>query len=247
VTLTGTGFISGSTIGLSGSGISVSNLVIVNPGSITATFTIAGNAPVGGQNVTVSNANGTSNAQTFTVNAPPVPTLNPLSPNKGQQGTSLTVTFAGTNFLPGFTSVSTTAPNVSISNVNFTSSTAGTATFTLAANATVGDWLVSVTTSGGTSNTRFFSTFGAPSLTSISPTSGNRGTSLTVTFTGSQLLLAQPQFSCSGISTSNRVNNSTYTQFTISFTIASTATVGPCSVTVANVAGTSSPQIFTVN
>jgi hypothetical protein len=68
VTLTGTNFGSASTIGLSGTGITLSNATVASSTSITATFTIAGNAAVGAQNVTVTNANGTSGPQTFTVN-----------------------------------------------------------------------------------------------------------------------------------------------------------------------------------
>src|SRR6202171_2918350 len=51
--ITGTNFASGATIGLSGTGITVSNTTVVSGTSITATFTIASNAPTGAQNVTV--------------------------------------------------------------------------------------------------------------------------------------------------------------------------------------------------
>jgi len=67
VTLTGTYFASGSTIGLSGTGVTISNTTVVSSTSITATFTIAANATVAAQNVTVTNATGTSGPQTFTV------------------------------------------------------------------------------------------------------------------------------------------------------------------------------------
>jgi hypothetical protein len=69
VTLTGTLFSAGSTIGVPvGSGITVSNTTVVNSTSITATFTLAANATGGAQNVTVTNAIGASGPQTFTVN-----------------------------------------------------------------------------------------------------------------------------------------------------------------------------------
>ena len=44
VTLTGTNFIAGATIGVSGAGITVSNTTVASATQITATFTIAGNA-----------------------------------------------------------------------------------------------------------------------------------------------------------------------------------------------------------
>ncbi len=67
VTLTGTNFPTGAIIGLSGTGITVSNATVVSSTSITATFTIAAGATIGVQNVTVQTSNGTSGSQTFTV------------------------------------------------------------------------------------------------------------------------------------------------------------------------------------
>src|SRR5580765_2799603 len=104
VTLTGTNFIAGATIGLSGAGITVSSTTVVSATQITATFTIAGNAATGAQNVTVTTSAGTSGAQAFTVNlnlAPP--TLTSISPNNGAQGQSVPVMLTGTNFVAGAT------------------------------------------------------------------------------------------------------------------------------------------------
>src|SRR4029077_16977121 len=63
VTLTGTNFVAGATIGLSGAGITVSNTTVLSTTQITATFTIAGSAATGGQNVTVTTSGGTTGAQ----------------------------------------------------------------------------------------------------------------------------------------------------------------------------------------
>ncbi len=72
VTLTGTNFVAGATIALSGAGITVSNTTVLSATQITATFAIAANASTGAQNVTVTTSGGTSGAQPFTVNlAPP--------------------------------------------------------------------------------------------------------------------------------------------------------------------------------
>jgi 2',3'-cyclic-nucleotide 2'-phosphodiesterase (5'-nucleotidase family) len=51
-----------------GTGITVNNVVVNSAGTqITATFVITPSATLGGHNVTVSTAGGTSNARTFTV------------------------------------------------------------------------------------------------------------------------------------------------------------------------------------
>src|SRR5882762_3572841 len=82
VTLAGTYFGSGSTIGLSGTGITVSNATVASSTSITATFTIAASAVPAPQNVTVTSSGMTSGSQTFTVNSLPV-TVSSTSPAIG--------------------------------------------------------------------------------------------------------------------------------------------------------------------
>src|SRR4029077_299981 len=84
VTLTGTSFVAGATIGVSGAGITVTNTTVVSVTQITATFTIAGNAATGAQTVTVTTSGGTSGVQPFTVNLA-APTLTSISPNNGVQ------------------------------------------------------------------------------------------------------------------------------------------------------------------
>jgi hypothetical protein len=81
VTLAGSGFASGATINLSGTGITVSGTTVVSSTQITATFGIAANASPGAQNVTVTTAGTTTNAVTFTVTgiAPRVSSTNPAN------------------------------------------------------------------------------------------------------------------------------------------------------------------------
>src|ERR1700730_4999431 len=67
VTLTGTNFVAGATVGGSGAGITVSNTTVLSRAQITATFTIAGNAATGAQNIPVTTTGGISGAQPFTV------------------------------------------------------------------------------------------------------------------------------------------------------------------------------------
>ena len=101
VTLTGTNFIAGAAIGVSGAGITVSNTTMASTTQITATFTIAANAATGAQNITVTSSGSLTTAVTFTVN-PAVgstPTLTSISPNSGVQGQGVAVTLTGTNFV----------------------------------------------------------------------------------------------------------------------------------------------------
>jgi hypothetical protein len=68
VTLTGTNFIAGSQIRLVGAGLSQTNIVVVSPTQITATYTISPSVAVGPHNTWVVTSAGSSNILTFTVN-----------------------------------------------------------------------------------------------------------------------------------------------------------------------------------
>jgi len=115
----------------------------------------------------------------------PRPTLASISPNNGLRGTSVTVTLNGTDLE---TVQSVTAGNGITVNITATSQTTITATFTISSTATIGAHNVFVTTLGGNSNPLNGAfTVVAPTLTSISPTSGSRGTQVAVTITGSNL------------------------------------------------------------
>ena len=126
----------------------------MSPTQITATYNISSSATIGPHNTWVVTSAGSSNMLTFTVTAAQsAPTLTSVTPNSGVQGTAVNVTLAGTNFIAGAT-VGATGSGITVSNVTVASSTQITATLTLAANATLGPSSISVTTSGGVSNTR---------------------------------------------------------------------------------------------
>jgi hypothetical protein len=71
VTLTGTNMTGVSTITVSGGGVSVNTLTVVNTTTVTANFSITSGAAVSARNVTVTNSYGTSGSVTFTVNPAP--------------------------------------------------------------------------------------------------------------------------------------------------------------------------------
>ena len=72
VTLTGTNFVAGATtVNVSGAGVTVTNVVVGSPTSLTASFVLDLAAAAGPRTVTVTTAGGTSGAQTFTINLPP--------------------------------------------------------------------------------------------------------------------------------------------------------------------------------
>ncbi|HMC61368.1 MAG TPA: hypothetical protein VKJ01_19415, partial [Candidatus Solibacter sp.] len=229
VTLTGTNFAAGATVGGSGSGLTVGNVVMVSATQITATFTLTSTAVTGGHSIFVTTAAGNSNVQTFTVNPAAVaPNLTSIAPNSGKQGTVGSVTLAGANFVSPAT-VGISGTGVTVTGVTVASSTQIAATVNIIAGAAVGARNASVTTAGGTSNLVTFTvTAGTPlpTLTSVSPSSGTQGSAVNVTLTGTNFIAgATVGGSGTGLTVSNPVVVSA-TQMTATFTLASTAATG---------------------
>ena len=177
------------------------------------------------------------------------PVLTSVSPTSLLQGSSATVTLTGQNFTSPAT-VTWPATGGSVSNVTVVNATTVTATFAAAANATPGSYNVTVSTAAGTSGPVPFQITAlapAPVVTSISPTSGNPGTSVSVTLTGSNFAQgATVNLTGTGVSASSISVVST-TQLTATFTISATAATGTHNVTVTTSAGTSNAVAFTVN
>jgi YVTN family beta-propeller protein len=159
VTLTGTGFIKGSTpaFGTSvaaGANVSVSNVVVHNSTTITATLTPAFNATLGSKPVTATTQNGLGGGVNWTVTAGSAPSITSLSRTAALRGSSHTVTVTGTNFTTGATAA-ITGTEVTLGTPLVHSSTSMTIQFTIASTAPIGVRHLSVTTGGGTS-------FGSP-------------------------------------------------------------------------------------
>jgi hypothetical protein len=127
------------------------------------------------------------------VGAPLRPTLSSITPSSAIRGTPtaahvVPVTLSGSN-LSGTSAVTLTpAAGITVSGITSTATTVN-ATFTITSAAAPGAHSVSVTTASGTSVPVTFTVIG-PTLTSINPTTGLRGTQgLHVVFTGTNLNL----------------------------------------------------------
>ena len=181
ISITGTGFLSGASVTLGGTG--ATNVNVASSTSITAT-TAAHVA--GAVNVVVTNTDGQSGTLTsgYTYISPnPAPTVTAISPVSGTTAGGTSVTIAGTAFLAG---ASVTLGGTAATNVNVVSSTSITAT---TAAHTAGAVNVTVTNTDGQSGAltnAYTYTNPAPTVTAISPVSGTTtgGTSVTITGTG---------------------------------------------------------------
>src|SRR4051812_44341395 len=193
VTLTGTNFVVGATtVNISGSGVTVNDVVVGSATSLTANFVLDAAAAEGARTVTVTTAGGTSGGQTFTINlpAPGAPTLTSVAPSQGTRGNTGAVTLTGTGFVVGATTGNVSGRGGGGNTVVVGSGASVDADFGLRAPAAVGARTVTVTTVGGTSGGQTFSINPpAPTLTSIAPNQGTQGATVAVTLTGTDFVV----------------------------------------------------------
>ena len=170
----------------------------------------------------------------FTVKNP-VPTITSISPTSktvGDPGFSLTVN--GTNF----TSDSVVQLDGYDLTTTFVSSTQLTAAISATDLETAGTFSITVVNpapGGGTSNSRTFAVNNpAPTLASVSPTSGNRLETLDVTLTGTKFVSGVSSVSFGSNITVNSTTVNSGTSITANITIRATAATGTRSVSVTN-------------
>jgi formylglycine-generating enzyme required for sulfatase activity len=176
ITITGTALAGASSVTVGG--VAATSVVVVSSTSITA-VTPAGAA--GAKNVAVTTAAGTSTLKSGFTYVAPAPTVSSVSPTSGSTlgGTAITIT--GTA-LTGASSV--TVGGVSAASVVVVSPTRITA---VTPAGTAGAKTIAVTTAGGTASLTNGFTYvaPAPTVSSVSPTSGSTlgGTAITITGT----------------------------------------------------------------
>jgi sugar lactone lactonase YvrE len=187
------------------------------------------------------------------------PTLTSIAPPTGAPGTQVTVTLTGTGFAGstgcqgGSAVVAVSGPGITVGTVTVGSDTSLTASFTIAANGALGNHNVTVATEGGTSGPVPFAVsvpvVPVPTLTSINPSSGTRGTNVTVTFTGTNFDTKAGNTTVAaddaGLSV-GQVTVTNATSLTAVVTVAAGETLGAHNLKVVTPSGSSGPAAFTV-
>ena len=224
VVLTGTNLNGATKVTLNGTATS---FAVSSAARITAT--VPTGASTGKFSVTTTGGTATSGT-TFTVTSASAPTISSFTPSSGQAGTSVAIT--GTN-LSGATSVAFNGKTTS-----FTVNSATQVTASVPSGATTGK--ISVTTPNGsaTSTGSFTITSAGPTIGDFNPTSGQVGTSVTISgtnFTGATAV------SFNGTTASFTVNSAAQ----ITATVPQGATSGKISVSTPT-GSASSVNSFTV-
>jgi hypothetical protein len=229
-----------------GSGITVSALTVNSATSLTAQIVIAALAAPGARNVVVTTgAQTVSLANGFSV-APASPSISSVSPAQGSAGQTVTVSIRGqnTNFVAGVSQIAF-GDGINVSNVTVQNPLSLTAQLVIAANAMAGNRTVTVLTGSEVAAgvDRFLVIAAAPTLSSINPSTGNPGQSLSVSITGqnTSFLQGTTQVSFGSGTTVSSVTFASATSLTAQLVIAADAAPGARTVTV-----TSGAQLVTV-
>jgi len=244
LTNTSNGPANGTLLGNYGPATGRSSVVNLIPNTATANYNEAPSQDFYGTLRKTNNAVD-AGAVEFTGNST-LPTLTSIVPNTGARGTSVLVTLNGTN-LAGATAVTVSGAGITVSGVSSTA-TSVTATFTISPTAGLTARNVGVTTPAGASNTVTFTVVNppTPTLTSIAPNTGRRGTSVPVTLTGTNFTAGSAvNISGAGVS-SGTVTVVSSTTITATFTITTGAGLTARTVTVTTPGGTSNSVTFTV-
>jgi hypothetical protein len=158
-----------------GSGVTVNFVTVNSTTQVTANITVASNAPVGSQTITVTtNGQALTLPNGFSVTAG-TPVITQISPNIGNPGQTLSVTITGlyTNWVNGTTTASF-GSGITVNSVTVSSPTSLTANITIGAGAALGPVDVITTTGAEVENvpggfTVQAAVIPAPTLLSLSP------------------------------------------------------------------------------
>ncbi len=198
ITISGINFVNGATVKLTLSGqsdVAGTNVSFVNATTITCDFALNGKTP-GAWNLVVTNPDSQSGSKAFSVNQLP-PALNSINPaNELNNVETSTVNISGINFVTGATVKMTRSGYADIlpSSVTFNNGTSITAVFNCYGKVPGAYNFVVVNSDGQTSNAQVFNIQDAvaagPTLSGISPNSGNTSENKAVSITGTGFFVA---------------------------------------------------------
>ena len=223
----------GTTLAVSGDGVTVNSVTVQSPTSLLANLSISADATQSARDVTATTPLGDSNEVAMGTNvivvgaAAAFPTVTSVQPSTVAQGSTvdIAITGASTTFANGSSTVDFSDGSVTVNSVTVSSGTLLTANITVGDDASLGLHNVSVTT-GSEQATEFVpgpltvvssaaALGGGPSIASISPTLGALGQTLDVAIVGQNTSFADgvstASFSGSGITVqSTQVTDATH-------------------------------------
>ena len=228
-----------------GDGVTVNTITVTGPASATVNVTIDPLTLIGTRTVTMTTGNETARGLHMFSVVRGIAILTALSPAEGQQGQTLDVTITGRD--THFSAATTTAdfgPAITVNSFSVSSPTQASANITIEPLAGIGLRTVALRTQGESAErvNGFNVLAGTPIVTSVTPSSGRQGESVSVTilgqFTAFQQNMTKADFGDGVTVTSLTINGPT--SATASLSINPTTTLGGRIVTLttgAEVAG----------
>jgi len=196
--ITGTNFVSGATSKLNRTGsadIPADTCTFSSATQLICTYNLLGkNVSPPNYNVVVTNPDGKSGMRAnYFILSSPNPTISSSTPATGAQATTVSITnLAGTYFQPSATAVYRQgAYSIPLTGINVVSATSITGTLVIPSSAPSGAYNVTVTNTDGKTGTRastFTVTSNAPTVTSITNTTGYRGRTVIERITGTNFV-----------------------------------------------------------
>jgi len=237
-------------------------LTSVTPTSISGAVTLPGDITPGSYDLIVTTTDGGTATKEggFTVNQLPIPTITSITPVTGSRNTTVSFTIVGSNFEPNNATTVRITPSQGLPITAVLDSVSGTTIngrFAIPPNATGGLYRLDVATIGGGENSKTnaftVTTQPAPTITSISPVSGYRNTTVSFMITGTNFEPDGKTFVRLYLSTGSTINTTLdrveSTKINGSFFIPADATTGVYRIDVLTVDGGSGSKLnaFTVN
>lgn len=225
------------------------SLAPVSPGSHNgqANVWVGPCTPVGNYRFTAIkntlNSPWVSVSASVTVNPPLGPSIASVSPSSAPQGSTVSVRIAGSNLCN--VSLTTNWTGLTFSNISFDGVGGGwaVATFTISSTAPAGTATITLSATGGSVSFNFTIVQAPPSISSLSPASGYRGSNYLIVIDGQYLSGASITTTNPGIAVDNL--NITDSRITAVFYISPSAAEGAATVSVKTSAGTATAP-FTV-
>jgi hypothetical protein len=242
VTFTGTSLTGTTAVTSPNTGVTAT-LGTVTSTTVAATVTISASATLGATTLSLT-VGGQSVPIAFTV-VSGTPTLTSVSPASGAGGSTFSVTFTGTN-LSAATAVISGNAGISGTISGAPSSTSVSASITITAGAATGGTTLGLTVGSQNVSVAFTVTAPAPTITGLTPASGEQGHTVPVTITGTNLLnITAISVSGAGVTASAAGGGSSTSQ-SATFVITSGAATGLRTVSVTTASGVATAG-FTVN
>jgi hypothetical protein len=238
VTITGTGFTPGALTSF-GDGVTVKFTTVVDATTLIAHIVVAGNAPVGSRDVTVTLPDGRSATCAACFTVVPGPQVTGVSPNAIGPGAQRTIVVTGANFASGI-KVTVPASGVAVTSVAVLSTTQLSVGLSTAGAAAPGPRDLILTNPGDAGSTTCagcFEVSAAPVVGEVSPSVLGGGALATVTVTGANFSAgARVSFAGSGVAvlSQSRVDENT---IVATLSVAGAAVAGDRTVTVINADG----------